>query len=103
MHAFFLIIIILFYHVYLENITILEPQVGKRKMNLVPHLQQVPKKWPGCGARRRRVFFMVCMGVLVLSLPSPESHQDERQETQGNGDTSHRGTGVFLDCWSPKR
>lgn len=46
---------------------------------------------------------MVCMGVLVLSLPSPESHQDERQETQGNGDTSHRGTGVFLDCWSPKR
>lgn len=49
----------LFYHVYLENITILEPQVGKRKMNLVPHLQQVPKKWPGCGARRRREFFMV--------------------------------------------
>lgn len=92
----------IFYHVYLENITILEPQVGKRKMNLVPHLQQIPKKWPGCGTRRRGVFFVVHMGVVVVALSSPEGHQDESQETQDNCDTSHRGTGVFLHCQSPK-
>lgn len=89
-------------HVYLKNVTILEPQVGKRKVNLVPHLQQIPKKWPGCGTRRRQVFFLVCMRVMVRSLPSPESHQDERQEAQSNCDTSHRCTGLFLECWSPK-
>lgn len=91
-----------FYHVYLENITVLEPQAGKRKMNLVPHLQQIPKKWPGCGARRRGVFFAVHMGVVVVALSSPEGHQDESQKTQDNCDTGHRGTGVFLDCQSPK-
>lgn len=71
-------------------------------MNLVPHLEQIADKGPRRGARRRGIFCVVQLEVVLVALSAPEGHQDEGQKTQGNGDTSQRGKRVLLDGQSPK-
>lgn len=72
-------------------------------MNLVPHLEQITNKWPWCRARRRGVFHLVQLGVMVqveegsVALTAPECHQEQGEKTQSNSDTRQRGTSDLLD------
>lgn len=73
-------------------------------MNLVPHLEQIADKGPRRGARRRGIFCVVQLGVVVVvALSAPEGHQEEGEKTQSNSDTGQRSIRVLLDGQCPKR
>lgn len=64
-------------------------------MHLVPHLEQIAHKGPGCGARRSGQC-VVQLGVL-LDLLDPGGYQDQVEKKQSSSNRGQRGRRLLAD------